>query len=129
MSILQIKEKLESSGRSLKASGASNGQSIAGATATGTHGAAYNVGAVHDAIVGLHVIVGPARHVWIEKKSNPIASDEFINCGAEKISDDDFFNAVVVSSDVLVSSMACCWKRNLSFSRKIKSTEMAMTNQ
>ena len=53
MSILQLDEKLEEGGRSLKASGASNGQSIAGATSTGTHGSAYRVGAVHDTIVGL----------------------------------------------------------------------------
>src|SRR3954464_2909185 len=56
MSILQLNEKLEEGGRSLKASGASNGQSIAGATSTGTHGSAYRVGAVHDTIVGLHII-------------------------------------------------------------------------
>jgi hypothetical protein len=98
MSILAINEKLEAAGRSLKASGASNGQSIAGATSTGTHGAAYRVGAVHDAIVGLHIIVGPSRHVWLEKSSNAVASDQFINwLGAEKISDDDCFNAAVVS--------------------------------
>ncbi len=99
MSILQINEKLEAAGRSLKASGASNGQSIAGATSTGTHGAAYNVGAVHDAIVGLHIVVAPDRHVWIEKKSKPVASDQFIDwLKAEKISnDDDCFNAAVVS--------------------------------
>jgi hypothetical protein len=52
MSILQINEKLEAAGRSLKASGASNGQSIAGCISTGTHGAAFQVGAVHEAIVG-----------------------------------------------------------------------------
>lgn len=98
MSILQLNEKLEAGGRSLKASGASNGQSIAGATSTGTHGSAYKVGAVHDTIVGLHVITGPDKHVWLEKKSNPVASDEFITwLGAEKISDDDIFNAAVVS--------------------------------
>jgi len=98
MSILQLNEKLEAGGRSLKASGASNGQSIAGATATGTHGAAYKVGAVHDTIVGLHIITGANRHVWVEKKSNPVASDNFINwLGAEKISDDDTFNSAVVS--------------------------------
>ena len=98
MSILQLNEKLEAGGRSLKASGASNGQSIAGATATGTHGSAYKVGAVHDTIVGLHVITGVNHHVWLEKKSNPVASDEFINwLGAEKISDDDIFNSAVVS--------------------------------
>ncbi len=98
MSILQISEKLEVAGRSLKASGASNGQSIAGATATGTHGAAFRVGAVHDAIVGLHVVTGPNRHVWLEKASNPTASDAFIDwLGAERISDDTLFNAAVVS--------------------------------
>ncbi len=98
MSILQLNEKLESSGRSLKASGASNGQSIAGCISTGTHGAAFKVGAVHDAIVGLHIIVGPERHVWLEKQSNPIASQEFIKwLGAERIGNDDMFNAAVVS--------------------------------
>src|SRR5215831_2413066 len=98
MSILQLNEKLESGGRSLKASGASNGQSIAGATSTGTHGSAYKVAAVHDSIVGLHIITGANRHVWLEKKSNPVASDEFVNwLGAEKISDDDIFNSAVVS--------------------------------
>ena len=69
MSILDIHEKLEISAdpkRSLKASGASNGQSIAGATSTGTHGSAYRVGAVHDTILGLHIVTGPDRHVWVE---------------------------------------------------------------
>jgi hypothetical protein len=98
MSVLQLNEKLEAAGRSLIASGASNGQTIAGCTSTGTHGSGFKVGAVHDSIVGLHVIVGPNRHVWLEKQSNPIASDEFISwLGAEKISDDDMFNAAVVS--------------------------------
>lgn len=101
MSVLDVNEKLEQGSnpkRSLRASGASNGQSIAGCTATGTHGSAYKVGAVHDTIVGLHLVVGPDRHVWIEKKSYPVASDEFIDwLGAEVIKDDDVFNAAVVS--------------------------------
>ncbi|MEO8763901.1 MAG: FAD-binding protein [Ginsengibacter sp.] len=101
MSVLDVNEKLEQEShpkRSLKASGASNGQSIAGCTSTGTHGSAFKVGAVHDTIVGLHVVVGPDRHVWLEKKSNPVASDDFIKwLGAEPVKDDDMFNAAVVS--------------------------------
>ncbi len=101
MSVLDADEKLEQDSnpkRSLKASGASNGQTIAGCTSTGTHGSAFNVGAVHDSIVGLHIVTGPDTHVWLEKKSNPVASDDFINwLGAEPIKDDDMFNAAVVS--------------------------------
>ena len=98
MSILHIHEKLREGGRSLKACGASNGQSIVGATATGTHGSAFKVGAVHDSIVGLHLINGPDSHVWLEKACNPVASDQMIEwLGATRISDDDMFNAAVVS--------------------------------
>ena len=101
MSVCDMNEKLEQDStpkRCIKASGASNGQSIAGCTSTGTHGSAFNVGAVHDAIVGLHMVVGADRHVWIERKSQPVASDEFIKwLGAEPIKDDDIFNAAVVS--------------------------------
>lgn len=84
--------------RSLKASGGSNGQTIAGATATGTHGAALFTGAVHDSIAGIHLITGPDTHVWLERASYPVASDEFISwLGAEPVRDDDLFHAAVVS--------------------------------
>jgi hypothetical protein len=101
MSILQLHNKLEKEGtikRCLKACGASNGQSIAGAMSTGTHGAAFNVGAIQDSVVGLHVVAGPNRHVFIERASNPVVSAEFIDwLEAELIRDDDVFNAALVS--------------------------------
>jgi hypothetical protein len=99
MTILELNELLETKyRRCLKATGGSNGQTIAGATSTGTHGAAFKFGAVHDAIVGLHVVTGPDRHVWLERASYPVASDEFINAiGAEVLRDDEQFNAAVVS--------------------------------
>ncbi len=101
MSILDIHEKLEIGAnpkRSLKASGASNGQSIAGATSTGTHGSAYRVGAVHDTILGLHMVTGANRHVWVERASAPVAGDEFIQwLGAELVRDDDIFYSALVS--------------------------------
>lgn len=84
--------------RCIMASGGSNGQTIAGATSTGTHGAALFTGAVHDAIVGIHLVTGRNTHVWLERKSNPVASDEFISAiGAEPMRDDALFNAAVVS--------------------------------
>lgn len=101
MSMLQLSKELEKENgwfKSLKASGASNGQTVAGATATGTHGAAFGVGAVHDTIVGMHIITGPDSHVWLERKSYPVASAAFIDwLGATPIRDDDIFNAAVVS--------------------------------
>jgi hypothetical protein len=101
MSILQLNKELETANgwmRSLRASGASNGQTIAGATATGTHGAGLDAGAVHDAIIGLHLVTGPNRHVWLEKASYPVASDTFTNwLSAEVIKDDELFNAALVS--------------------------------
>lgn len=99
MGMLELNEVLELRyRRSIRASGGSNGQTIAGATATGTHGGALYTGAVHDTIAGLHLVTGPNRHVWIEKASAPAVSDEFIRAlGAEAIRDDDMFNAAVVS--------------------------------
>ncbi|OQP38834.1 FAD-linked oxidase [Niastella yeongjuensis] len=101
MSILQMNKELEEENgwmRCLRASGASNGQTIAGATATGTHGAGIKAGAVHDAIVGLHLVTGPNRHVWLERASHPVASPAFTDwLGAEVFRDDDLFNAAVVS--------------------------------
>lgn len=101
MSILQLNKELEQENgwfRALRASGASNGQTIVGATATGTHGAGFKVGAVHDAIVGLHIVTGADKHVWLERASDPVASPLFIDwLGAEAIRDDELFNAALVS--------------------------------
>ncbi len=84
--------------RSIMASGASNGQTIAGALSTGTHGAAIDVGAVHDAVVGLHIITSENKHVWLERSSYPVASQELVNwLDADFVADDDLFNAALVS--------------------------------
>jgi FAD/FMN-containing dehydrogenase len=85
-------------GRSLRASGASNGQTIAGAVSTGTHGSAFDVGAVPDSVVGLHLIVGPSRHVWLERASAPVVTESFAQkLGAELRRNDGLFEAALVS--------------------------------
>jgi len=43
---------------SLKTCGASNGQTIVGAMATGAHGSTIDIGGVQDYVVGLHIIAG-----------------------------------------------------------------------
>ena len=84
--------------RSIKASGASNGQTIAGALSTGTHGAAIDVGAIPDFVVGLHLITGADKHVWLERASYPVASQEFVEwLDADLVQDDALFNAALVS--------------------------------
>ncbi|MDB4901987.1 MAG: FAD-linked oxidoreductase [Mucilaginibacter sp.] len=98
MSIQEIDDFLLEKKQSLKTSGASNGQTIAGAIGTGVHGAAFDFGAIPEFVVGLHIVVSATRHVYLERASEPVVSDAFIqNIQAEHILDDDLFNAALVS--------------------------------
>lgn len=96
--IWELSAYLEPRNRSLKTSGASNGQTIAGVLGTGTHGSAFDFGATTEFVAGLHIIVGPNHHVWLERASRPVVSDTFIqSLQTELIQDDDLFNAALVS--------------------------------
>jgi hypothetical protein len=98
MGIWELNEYLRSKGLSLKTTGASNGQTIAGAIGTGAHGSAIDVGAVQDAVLGLHLVTGANKHVYLQKKSNPVVLKTFTDkLGAELIEDDDTFSAALVS--------------------------------
>ncbi len=100
MSIHDAQMALAQLNKTLPVSGSSCGQSFVGAFTTGTHGSAFNgggvgMGALQDAVRGLHVIVGPDRHVWLGLQSNPIVTDLFVNkLGIKKedfLLDDDLF--------------------------------------
>lgn len=98
--IKEISETLAENGKSLKTSGASNGQTIAGCISTGVHGAGLNIGSVQDYVVGLNLIIGPNPNdiVYIEPASKPALSDAFAhNLKARVIRDDDLFYAALVS--------------------------------
>ncbi len=98
----QIKEIslfLERRGKSLKTSGASNGQTIAGCISTGVHGSTIDMGSVQDYVVGLNLIVGPKPEdiLYIERKSKPALRDTYTqNFNSRVIRDDEIFNAVLV---------------------------------
>lgn len=98
MSIQELDDFLMQKGQSLKTSGASNGQTIAGAISTGVHGSAFDFGAIPEFVIGLHIVVGANRHVYLERATDPVVSAQFIqNIQAEYIADDDLFNAALVS--------------------------------
>ncbi len=98
-SISVINRHLFREGLSLKASGSNDGQTLVGAMSTGTHGSAIGFGAIPDFVAGLHVVVGPGRHVYLERASSPVLKSAFAErkLGAEVIRDDDVFNAALVS--------------------------------
>lgn len=99
--VADVNEVLESKvfQRSLRTTGAANGQTIVGATSTGTHGSALEFGALHDHIVAIHLIPTGGEQFWIERKSRPVLADAFVaKFGTHvKREDDDMFNAVVMS--------------------------------
>jgi len=97
--IKEISEFIIREGKSLKTSGASNGQTIGGAVSTGVHGSALGVGSVQDFVVGINLIIGPnpTDIVYLERKSQPALSDAFAaSIHARVVRDDKLFNAALV---------------------------------
>jgi hypothetical protein len=96
--VVDFHERLMAAGLGLPTCGASNGQTLGGAIATGTHGSAIDVGAMQDYVVGIHLIGAAGRHAWLERASRPIVTPAFAALlGAQLVRDDALFNAAVVS--------------------------------
>jgi hypothetical protein len=96
--VWELSKHLHNHGLSLSATGASNGQTIAGAIATGTHGAALDFGAIQESVVALHLITGPDTQLWLERSSYPVMADTFPDkLGATLLRDDEVFNAALVN--------------------------------
>ena len=97
-SVAALNEYLFAQGLSIKGCGSNNGQTVAGAVSTGTHGGGYRFGAMQEMVVGLHLVTGPDRHVYLERKTLPVMQPGFAqSIGAEFIRDDTLFNAALVS--------------------------------
>src|SRR5690606_18071152 len=97
--IKEISQALLGRKKSLKTSGASNGQTIAGVISTGVHGSAIDIGSVQDSVVGLNLIIGSGANdiVYLERNSQPALNDTFAaKINARVIRDDDMFNAALV---------------------------------
>lgn len=61
-----LNRRLAALGLALRTSGAGDGHRIAGCIATGTHGAAIGVGAVHDTVQAIHLLVAPGRALLLQ---------------------------------------------------------------
>ena len=96
--IAAVNEYLYGERLSLKASGSNSGQSLAGVISTGTHGSAFKFGATQDFVVGLHLVVGPNKHVYLQSASNPVVNQSFTDkFNATLVSNDDLFYSALVS--------------------------------
>lgn len=94
----ELNDYLEANGLSLMTSGASNGQSIAGAVSTGTHGAALDIGGMPEFVRGIHLITGPDEHLYLERASAPVGGAALARqLEAKYVADDELFNAALVS--------------------------------
>ncbi len=97
--IKEISQKLEEHGKSLKTTGASNGQTIVGCISTGVHGSALDVGSVQDYVVGINLIIGPnpEDNVYLERHTKPGLTNDFAKkINAKVIRNDGLFNAALV---------------------------------
>ncbi len=70
----EIVDWAERKGLSIKTSGTHLGPTIAGGFGTASHGSRLNFGGLQDIILGMHLITGENRHVWIERKTKPVLS-------------------------------------------------------
>jgi len=98
ISINELNIQLETTGRALKTAGIGAGQTLAGAISGNTHGSAINFGAMSDFVVGLQLVTGSGKSLWIERASHPVMNDDFITrLDSTRLQDDDVFYAAVVS--------------------------------
>jgi hypothetical protein len=97
-SIRWVNWSVHRAGWSLQTSGASNGQAVGGAIATGTHGSSLRIGALHDTAAAIHVVRSPTEHWWVEPASSPLTSPDFAQrLGAKLVRDDELFRALQTS--------------------------------
>jgi len=84
--------------RTLKTAGIGAGQTLVGAVSGNTHGSAVKVGAMPDFVVGLQLVNGTGRPIWLERASQPIMSPRFMEkTGSRLVRDDSLFDAALVS--------------------------------
>jgi FAD binding domain len=102
MTVNVVNRELAAKGLALQTSGASDGQTFAGAIATGTHGADLKVGALHDTVLALHLVVSPTSSILVQAADGGLTDKAAETLGkwfgipCELKSDDQLFEAARV---------------------------------
>jgi hypothetical protein len=102
MEIHRLNRTLAIQNLALQTSGASDGQTLAGACATGTHGAAIHVGAIHDTVRAVHLMLAPNRAVLLQPAFAPLLSaaaddlTDWLGFPTELVSNDELYHASLV---------------------------------
>lgn len=96
--VRDLNKELIEKGLALSTTGAGDGQRIAGAVSTGTHGSAHGFGSMQEYVKGIHLVV-PGKHVFLQRSSDPVVTTSFARSinNAILIDDDDLFDAALVS--------------------------------
>jgi len=122
----EVYESAEKLGRSLKTGGASNGQSFAGACATGTHGSVWQEGGIQDHVRAVQLVT-PDRVLWVAPKKAVLSDDFIAQSGAEIIRDDKIFAACQLHvgsmgfvTALLIETVPIYMVRNIQKSAKIR---------
>ncbi|WP_156257215.1 FAD-binding protein, partial [Sandarakinorhabdus oryzae] len=93
----QLNRALAARGRSIRTSGSHDGQTVAGAVGTGVHGGAHAQGGFQNHVRGLHIVAGPGRSWWLERRSDPVLADGMaVQLGARLIRDDRLFDSALI---------------------------------
>ncbi|MER5627896.1 choice-of-anchor D domain-containing protein [Streptosporangium sp. NPDC002544] len=100
--IVDLNEALDAAGLAMITLGGANGQSLAGALSTSTHGGDVRLPPIADLVQAIHLVTVGGQEVWIERASAPVTTDERLRpvlpCGQTRIRrDDDLFNAALVA--------------------------------
>jgi hypothetical protein len=98
-----VNAMLDAQGLAMRTLGGANGQSLAGAFSTSTHGGDIHQAPICDQIKALHLVTVGGQELWIEPASEPITTDDrlrpILECADTKIvRDDDLFHAALVAA-------------------------------
>jgi hypothetical protein len=99
--LFYLNEELDVLGLAMPTLGGANGQTLAGAIATGVHGGDIAEPPLPDLVAALHLVTAAGRELWVEPASSPVTDNarlaRALQCpDLDIIRDDQLFAAVLV---------------------------------